>query len=86
MKDKSSRAKIVFYVVVFTYLSLVFIMNGRTKTNVDLIFTEFEVSLILIFVVSILMGLFLGGLISNRKKSQLRKEIERLKNAHENKK
>ena len=68
------RIKIFFYVIIFTYLSLIFIKNIGNKPPVDLIFTEANISLVLIFLASIFLGFVLGGIFFTRKKRRAKKK------------
>ena len=78
------RIKIILYVIFFTYLSLIFIMNAGEKPHVDFIFFNFKVSLVVIFFTTILFGLLLGLFIPGRKISRLKLQIKELKNGKKN--
>ena len=77
------RIKIIIYVVFFTCLSLIFIMNIETKSPVNLVFTKVNVSTILISLVSIFLGFVLGGIFFSRKKRRIKKENKEVKRTDE---
>lgn len=77
------RIKIFFYVIISTYLSLIFIKNIGNKPPVDLVFTKINVSLVLIFLVSIFLGFVSGGIFFTRKKRRIKKETKELNKTDE---
>ena len=77
------RIKIILYVVAFTYLSLIFIMNGRKITELDFIFTKFDVSIILIFIISLLLGGIFSFFLFSRRIFQLKRKVKQLSVGHD---
>ena len=66
--------KIIIYVILFTYLSLIVILNYDETPTINFIFKKFKVSIVWIFIVSIFLGVGLDIFRIKRKFFQWRKK------------
>ncbi len=77
------RIKIILYVIAFTYFSLIFIINAKEKPRIDFIFIKFKISLVIIFLASILLGIGMGFFFFSKKIHKLKKKIKTLQAGNE---
>jgi len=80
------RIKIILYVIFYTYLSLIFIRNWKESIHLDFIFFNFDVSILIVFFVTVFMGFLLGFFFRRKKTSKLKKEIKEIKDVSKNEK